>query len=96
VLFSPRTPGGAEVFGIDKVIHAALFGLLAAATRLRFGAGLAWVLVYAATSEVLQAVLPIHRDGGLADALTDAVGGWLGWWATGRALGQPPSYRDRA
>jgi len=81
VLLSPKTPSGAEVNGIDKVIHALLFGLLAAATRARFAAGLGWVLAYAATSEVLQAVLPINRDGGVADAVADAAGALLGWWA---------------
>ena len=86
VLFSPKSPSGAEVDGIDKVIHALLFGLLAASTRARFSRGLGWVLLYAVTSEALQAVLPINRDGGVADAVADGIGALLGWWAVGWGL----------
>ena len=81
MLFSPTTPSGAEVDGFDKVIHALLFAALAGATAARFRAGLGWVLVYAGASEVLQAVLPIHRDGSVWDAVADAVGALLGWGA---------------
>ncbi|MCW2543348.1 MAG: hypothetical protein JWM40_900 [Frankiales bacterium] len=79
VLFSPRTPSGAEVAGIDKVVHALLFASLAAATAARFRRGLGWVLLYAVVSEVLQAVLPIHRDGSVWDAVADGIGALLGW-----------------
>lgn len=88
VLFAPRAPAGGEVFGIDKVIHAVLFALLAASTRARFRTGLGWVLVYAVGSEVLQAVLPISRDGSLPDVVADAVGALLGWWALALRVGR--------
>jgi VanZ family protein len=84
VLFSPSTPSQARVIGLDKVIHASLFLALALTTRLRYGRGLIWVLAYAVTSEVLQAVLPINRDGDVFDALADSVGALLGWVAAVR------------
>ena len=73
--------------GLDKVIHAALFALLAVTTRRRYGRGLGLVLGYAGLSEVLQAVLPIHRDGDVLDFLADsacALAGWAGAWTPGR------------
>ena len=84
VLFSPSTPSEGGLYGLDKVVHATLFLLLALTTRLRFGRGLPWVLLYAPASEVLQAVLPIHRDGNLPDAAFDCVGAVLGWWLATR------------
>jgi VanZ family protein len=79
VLFSPSTPSEAGRYGVDKLVHATLFAALAVATRLRFGRGLVLVLAYGCLSEVLQSVLPIHRDGGVTDALADAAGACLGW-----------------
>ena len=77
VLFSPdsRVPSGIEIN--DKVVHAALFLLLAVTgvvaglplRALAFG-----LVLYAGVSEVLQAVLPIDRDGSVFDALADVLG----------------------
>jgi VanZ family protein len=83
VLFSPSTPSEGGLYGIDKVVHATLFLLLALTTRLRFRRGLVWVLLYAPVSEVLQAVLPIHRDGNVPDAVFDCLGAAIGWWVAG-------------
>ena len=77
VLFSPASevPSGLPVN--DKVVHASLFAALAVTGRL---AGYATrllaigLVVYAGVSEVLQAALPIHRDGDVRDALADALG----------------------
>lgn len=61
----------------DKVVHATIFavltlsGLLAAVPRVRLGVGLA---AYAALSEVLQATLPIQRDGDWRDWVADVTG----------------------
>ncbi|MCW2818924.1 MAG: VanZ family protein [Marmoricola sp.] len=61
----------------DKVVHAGIFvvltlsGLLAAVRPPRLGAGLA---AYAALSEVLQATLPIQRDGDWRDWVADVTG----------------------
>ena len=82
VLFTPGSdvPSGFPVS--DKVIHAGLFALLA-------GTGLAariparWLVPalasYAVVSEVLQAVLPINRDGDWRDAAVDWLGIALGF-----------------
>ena len=89
VLFLPHAPAGPPVPDFDKLVHAALFGALAATTRWRFGArrgGLAAVVVYACVSEVLQAVLPIARDGDPFDALADSAGALIGWVVVGRRL----------
>ena len=77
LLFSPasRVPGGIELN--DKVVHAALFftlavtGVLAGLPLRALALGL---IVYAGVSEVLQAVLPIDRDGNVFDALADLLG----------------------
>lgn len=80
VLFTP----GSDVPSVavsDKLVHGLLFAALAASGVLAGLplTGLALGLVaYAGGSEVLQAVLPIHRDGDLADALTDVVGAAVG------------------
>jgi len=77
VLFSPGStvPSGPPYS--DKVVHALLFaalaitGLWAGFRPLALVVGLAG---YAVASEVLQSVLPIHRDGDLADAAVDILG----------------------
>ena len=73
-------------------MHAVLFGLLAGTARLRFGAlwtVLAAVLLYAALSEVVQAVSLSRRSGDLLDLAADSVGALAGWlvaarWAAAR------------
>ena len=81
MLFSPGSTVPAGPAYSDKVVHALLFATLAA-TGLRAGVRPAPLLValvaYAGVSEVLQAVLPIHRDGDVADAAVDALGAVLG------------------
>jgi VanZ family protein len=80
VLFSPGsdTP---DVSVSDKLVHAALFAALAVTGVL---AGVPVVVlapalvVYAGLSEVLQAVLPIDRDGDWRDSLADTLGTVLG------------------
>jgi VanZ family protein len=88
VLFWPDPAGaGMEIPGADKVVHAVLFGALAASARLRFGdapAVLAAVLTYAVVSELVQALLLSRRSGDLLDAVADVVGGAAGWWLAGR------------
>ena len=77
MLFSPGStvPSGPPYS--DKVVHALLFAALAF-TGLRAGVRPVVLLVglvdYAAGSEVLQSVLPIHRDGDPADAAVDLLG----------------------
>lgn len=65
----------------DKLVHLLVFVALAVAGR---WAELRWLPLavglsaYAALSEVLQAVLPIQRDGNLPDLLADVAGVVLG------------------
>jgi hypothetical protein len=80
----------------DKLVHLLIFVALAVAGRwagvpwLALGIGLA---AYAGVTEVLQAVLPIDRDGDVRDLLADvtgvALGLFLSWMAlrVGRARG---------
>ncbi|WP_051461461.1 VanZ family protein [Tomitella biformata] len=81
ILFSPGSTVPSGPPNSDKVVHALLFAALAAASRLA-GVGwrvtIAWVLAYAALSEVLQATLPIHRSGSWWDLAADAFGMALG------------------
>jgi VanZ family protein len=81
VLFAPGPDVPSNVPISDKVVHAGLFVLLAVTGRwARLSvAGLAVGLAaYAAVSEVLQSVLPIHRDGDWRDTLADLAGIVLG------------------
>ena len=89
VLFTPRTGGGGLFPGADKVVHAALFGLLAATTRWRFGpvaVGFVAVAAYAVASEVAQAVLLTSRSGDAYDVVADLLGAVVGWLVAGRLL----------
>ncbi|ALR11135.1 VanZ family protein [Mycobacteroides saopaulense] len=87
------TPGGTVPSGppgADKVVHILIFAMLAASSRFaRIGEKptLAWVLVFAACSEVIQALWVPHRDGSLLDLVADAVGLLTGMflWRTIRA-----------
>jgi VanZ family protein len=81
LLFSPAStvPSGIELN--DKVVHAALFFVLAATgvlAGLPLRALALGLMVYAGVSEVLQAVLPIDRDGSVFDALADLFGAAAG------------------
>ena len=69
-------------------MHASLFAGLAWTTHRRFGRGLLLVLGYAALSEVLQALLPIGRDGNAPDLLADAAGALVAWrWCSRHPAG---------
>lgn len=81
VLFAPASNVPTGVTVSDKLVHGLLFaalavtGRLARVPRLPLLAGL---VAYAGLSEVLQAVLPIDRDGDVRDALADVVGAVVG------------------
>jgi hypothetical protein len=77
---APDLPAGPPVS--DKLEHAAIFVALVLTGRLagiRPGRLLSGLLGYAVLSEVLQAVLPIHRDGDWRDATADAIGILIGF-----------------
>ncbi|MGW0175131.1 VanZ family protein [Rhodococcus sp. NPDC003322] len=91
MLFSPGSTVPSGPPNSDKVTHLLMFLALAVAARYAgFRAG--WVLLggalYAAVSEALQALLPIHRSGSIWDWLADVVGVAVGlalvWWVAHR------------
>jgi len=76
MLFSPAS-GASDVAVSDKLIHFLLFtalattGRLAGAPALQLAIGL---VGYAGASELLQAALPIERNGDVRDAVADVLG----------------------
>ena len=87
VLFTPRTGGDGLFPESDKVVHAVLFGLLAATTRWRFGpaaAGFAAVAMYAVGSEIVQGLLLRSRSGDGYDVVADLLGAAVGWLLAAR------------
>ncbi len=91
MLFSPGStvPSGPE--NSDKITHALMFAALALTSRYaRIGVGwtAAWLLTFAAVSEVLQGTLPIQRSCSVWDAAADAVGIVVGLVAA-RVLARP-------
>ncbi|WP_232237360.1 MULTISPECIES: VanZ family protein [Actinoalloteichus] len=82
VFFMPAGGVPSAPPGTDKVVHGAVFamlavtGLLAAVSRLPLSLGL---VGYACLTEVLQAVLPLGRSGDPWDVLADLVGLGIGW-----------------
>ena len=81
VLFAPAGDVPAAPPGLDKVVHLALFAVLAATGRwagIRVRLLVVALAVYAAVSELLQAVTPLARSGSIADLLADLAGVALG------------------
>ncbi|NUT91276.1 MAG: VanZ family protein [Saccharothrix sp.] len=90
VLFTPQSGVPDSPPGTDKVVHTLLFALLAATglwARLPVWPLLGGLVAYAATSEVLQAVITsLGRGGDVVDGLVDVLGIGLGWLVARRAL----------
>ncbi len=89
VLFAPAGNVPDAPPGVDKVVHVAVFLALAVTGRwagIRAGGLGAGLVLYAAVSEVLQAVTPLARSGSLADLLADLAGVVLGLgsWVLGQ------------
>jgi VanZ family protein len=81
VLFTPGPDVPAGPHGIDKLVHGSLFLALAlsgswAGVRRGVLAGL--LLLYAAGSELIQALPGLQRDATIGDWLADSVGVLLG------------------
>ena len=90
VLFAPSADVPASPPGVDKLVHATLFGALALTGRwagLARGVLVPVLVFYAAASEVIQGL--IGRDAAVGDLLADVVGVLLGllvWqWLARRA-----------
>jgi VanZ family protein len=87
VLYAPRAPSTASTPGLDKLVHAAVFGAVAWAAvrcgvrRPVVGGVLA---AHAVVSEVLQHFVLPHRSGDPLDAVADVVGVGLGLLAAAR------------
>jgi hypothetical protein len=95
VLFAPASDVPPAPAGVDKLVHLALFGALAASGRWA-GIGTrvlaALLLGYAAVSEVVQGLSPLDRSMSGADWIADAVGVLLGlalWELGGRRSRSP-------
>jgi hypothetical protein len=98
VLYAPQAPATPSTPGIDKVVHAAVFGAVAwAAVRCGFPARwVAAVLVaHAALSEVVQHLLLAQRSGDPLDALADTIGVALGLALGRRSVRRRQSVRRR-
>jgi VanZ family protein len=99
VLFSPASGVPWLPPGFDKVGHFCLFAALAFTGRRanicasRLGASL---VGYAVISEILQAVLPINRDGDVWDAVVDLCGIGIGLWLFLRARRREHGRSDHA
>ncbi|WP_235900545.1 VanZ family protein [Lolliginicoccus suaedae] len=81
MLFSPAPETSSAIPHLDKAIHAGMFVALAVASRfarIPVVASLAWLLVFAVASEVLQGALPLDRSPDPMDALADAIGAIMG------------------
>ena len=78
MLFSPASEVPKDYPLNDKFIHALIFftlGITALGARLgRWAFTIVVLAGYAATSEVLQEVLPIGRDGNWGDLVADFLG----------------------
>ncbi|RFU18797.1 VanZ family protein [Geodermatophilus marinus] len=85
VLFAPGSDVPAAPPYTDTLVHVLLFAALAVTGRwagVRATPLLAGLVLYAAGSEVVQALAPLDRSGSVADWLADvvgALGGWLLW-----------------
>jgi VanZ family protein len=93
VLFAPPSDVPSSPPGVDKLVHAGLFLLLALTARWA-GIGRSVVtgvlVLYAALSEVLQGLDVVGRDASVADWGADVLGvltGLLVWAALTRARG---------
>jgi len=91
VLFAPPSDVPSAPPGVDKLVHASLFALLALTGRWA-GASRAvltsLLVLYGATSEVLQSL--IGRDAAVGDLMADVVGLFVvlaAWeWASRRSV----------
>jgi VanZ family protein len=96
VLFSPGSDTPSLAIS-DKLVHASLFAALALTgllARVPLHVLAPVLVAYAGLSEVLQAILPIDRDGDWHDALADTVGTAIGLllalaWLHSRQSGRP-------
>jgi uncharacterized membrane protein YjdF len=91
-LYAPRAPSEGSAWGLDKVVHAALFAAVVWTGR-RAGLPPLWLVllcaIHAPVSELIQAHLLAHRDGTVGDALADLTGVAVGALLPIRRSGPP-------
>jgi hypothetical protein len=81
ILFAPGSDVPPSPPGVDKLVHGGLFLALAVTGRwagVRRGALAVLLPLYAAASELIQAIPALHRDATLGDWLADVVGTMVG------------------
>lgn len=81
VLFAPPADVPSSPAGVDKVVHLALFLLLALTGRwagIRRSALAGVLVLYAAVSEVIQGLDAVGRDASVVDWLADVAGVFAG------------------
>jgi hypothetical protein len=81
VLFAPGPDVPPAPYGVDKLVHGGLFLALAATgcwAGIRRPVVAVLLPLYAAASELIQAIPALHRDATLGDWLADVVGVLLG------------------
>jgi VanZ family protein len=80
-LYAPRAPSEGSGWGLDKIVHAALFAAVVWTGR-RAGLPPVWLVllcaVHGPVSELIQAHVLPHRDGTVGDALADLTGTAIG------------------
>src|SRR3954470_2162369 len=77
VLFAPGPDVPPAPYGVDKLVHGGLFLALAATgcwAGIRRPVVAVLLPLYAAASELIQAIPALHRDATLGDWLADVVG----------------------
>ncbi|AUS31548.1 VanZ family protein [Rhodococcus sp. D-46] len=77
MLFSPGSTVPSSPENTDKITHTLMFAVLAITSlhaRIPVWLTAVWLLIFAATSEVLQAALPISRSGSIWDGSADLLG----------------------
>jgi hypothetical protein len=77
VLFSPGDQMPSGPWWADDVVHASVFALLAGTGRMlpvRWSVLAAGLVGYAALTELVHTVAPLHRSGSVWDVLADLVG----------------------
>ena len=96
VLFAPASDVPSAPPGVDKLVHLALFAVLALTGRwagLRAGVLGGLLIAYAVVSELVQGLTPLARSASLADGLADVTGvalGLLAWTLLARRLASAP------
>ncbi|HEX5532674.1 MAG TPA: hypothetical protein VFX33_02915 [Actinomycetales bacterium] len=86
VLYFPLSGPGGGLPGVDKIVHAAVFGAVAFTgrrARVPLLPLVALLVAHAVVSEVVQATLLTARDGDPWDAVADVAGTALGAWLAG-------------